>query len=183
MTKREFDEFKESDCPCGKGQVTRHVESTDYRFTSVHISYSLDCPNCSQIWRLDHATLVHRESEAPYLAAKQESDRTRHELYELSQALVKAYCANQSFKSKKAELEHLQELGLCDATYAYYTKGRREGKQMFEMAYGLKNKEWLKRVAASLHQEDLLSALILADQEARAKTELAAKSIIRRTFR
>ena len=183
MTKREFDEFKESDCPCGKGQVTRHVESTDYRFTSVHITYSLDCSDCNRIWRLDYGTLVNRNSETPYISAKKVSDHTSHELYEFAQGLVEKYCQKQSFKTKKAELEHLKSIGICDATYAYFTQKRREGKQMFQIAYGLKNKEWLIKVAESMSQKDILLNLIDINNRAVSVMELAAKKIIRRSFK
>jgi hypothetical protein len=183
MTKREFDEFKESDCPCGKGQITKNVESTDYHFTSVHISYSLDCPDCRKIWKLEHRSLVLRESEKPYLAAKIVSDRIGHELYELSQGLVKAYCERLTFKTKKAELQHLCELDLCNETYAYYTKARREGKHMFEMAYGLRNEVWLMNVATNFHQQNQLSSLISAAKDASEKTKLAAQHVIRKSLK
>jgi ABC-type methionine transport system ATPase subunit len=183
VTKREFDEFKESDCPCGKGQITRHVESTDYRFTSFHITYSLDCNICKNIWRLDHGTLVHKESEAPYLAAREEYYLIKSKLHELAKQLVKFYFENISFKSKKEELEHLQEIGMCNLSYASFTKARREGKPISEIAHPFNNEELLMRVALERGCNAEFSKLVQLSQELNAQTENACKKIIRRGFR
>ncbi|WP_049631005.1 hypothetical protein [Cellvibrio sp. pealriver] len=183
MTKREFDEFKESDCPCGNGQITRHVESTDYRFTSVHITYSLDCIICKNIWRLDHGTLVHKESEAPYLAAKEEYYRINSNLHELAKQLIKFYFEHISFKSKKAELEHLQEIGICNLSYASFTKARREGKPISEIAYPLNNKELLMSMALERGCNAEFSNLVQLSQELNVQSENAYRKIIRRSLR
>lgn len=182
MTKTEFDSLRESDCPCGEGQITRHIQSTDYRYTSVHVSYSIDCKKCSSLWRIDHGTLVLRNSEIAYLSAKAEGDSARKSLYEASQEIVKRYCAGITIKSKKAELEHLKAIGICEATYDSYLKGRRN-KEMYEMAYGPRNLPWLMSVAAMYGQADSLSALLRANECATLKSETAYKQIVRRALK
>jgi hypothetical protein len=180
MTKRELDTFQEAVCPCGKGHILRHVASTDYRHTSVHISYSIGCTECNRIWRLEHGTLVLRGSETTYVAAKVESDLARNKLHEFAQSLVKSYCERMVFKSKKAELEHLLSLGICQAKYASYIKDRRTGKAMHEMAYGLRNISWLTALAEAVGKRDVLAELLRAHEVLSAKTEAASTQIVRR---
>ncbi|MGP5451179.1 hypothetical protein ACTXOX_25915, partial [Pseudomonas helleri] len=148
---------------------------------STHISYSLECKVCASLWRLDHGSLILRSSEYQYLSAKSESDAARNELYRFSKMLVKAYFEGKSFKSKKAELEHLKAIGICEATYDSYRKARRT-KEIPEMAYGLRNTPWLKSIAASLDKESTLSTLILANEISTQKSEAAHKLIERRSF-
>jgi len=70
MSKVERDSWRESACLCGHGQVTRHVESTDYPFGGADVSYSLDCQRCSAVWRLDGRRFVHCASEAEATKAR-----------------------------------------------------------------------------------------------------------------
>lgn len=181
MTRREIDSFHQAVCPCGKGEIVRHVESTDYRYTSVHISYSLECKDCTSLWRLDHGSLILRSSERPYLSTKSESDAARNELYNFAQALVKNHFENNTFKSKKAELEHLKAIGICEETYSSYLKSRRI-KAIHEITYGLKNIPWLKSITVSPEEESTLSTLIISHEVSAHKSEAAYKLIERRSF-
>lgn len=181
MTKLECDTFEEAPCPCGSGHILRHVESTDYRYSSVQISYSIDCPNCDRLWRIDHGTLVLRESETPYLAAKLEADSAHNKLHQFAQKLVQSYCETLSLKSKKAELEHLLALNLSQANYASYLKERRAGREMHQIAYGRRNIPWLMgRAEASGNMQEL--AELLRDDDAMSKKlDVVSKQIVRRS--
>lgn len=181
MTKLEYETFEEAPCPCGGGHILRHVESTDYRYSSVHISYSINCLDCNRQWSIDHGTLVLRASEAPYLVAKSEADSTREKLLQFAQKLVQSYCETLPFKSKKAELEHLLTLNLSQTKYASYLKERRAGKEMHQLAYGLRNIPWLKeRAEASGNMQEL--AELLRNHEAMSKNlEVASKQIVRKS--
>ncbi|WP_443191817.1 hypothetical protein [Pseudomonas indica] len=181
MTRREFDSFHQAVCPCGKGEIIRRVESTDYRYTSVHISYSLECRDCASLWRLEHGSLILRSSELPYLSAKSVSDAARNELYKFAQVLVKRYFEAKIFKSKKAELEHLKEIGIYDASYNSYVKDRRT-KEIHEVAYGLKNTQWLRSITSSQEEASTLSRLALASEISAQKSAAAYRLIERRSF-
>ncbi len=179
MTKRERNNFKEYTCPCGKGQVTRHVDSTDYRFSSVHISYSLDCSECRKEWRLEHCSLISIKSERLYVAAEKISSQIRDELYELARTIVKRHFMGLSFKTRKAELEYLHKHDLCNDSYASYTKRRRNGQEIFEIVYGLRNIAWLRSISTHYNYDIDLDNLILEDSRARAETDSAALKIVR----
>lgn len=183
MTNLEFDTFDEAACPCGEGRILRHVASTDYRHTGVRISYSIDCAGCARAWKLDHGTLVLKASEGPYVAAKFKSDSACQELQELAKSLVKSYCERATFKSKKAELEHLVSLEICRATYASYIKDRRSGLAMHELAYGLSNVPWLFGISKEAGKQSVLAELLRAKEQLTAETERAAKLVIRRGIR
>lgn len=183
MTKLEYDTFEEGPCPCGSGHILRHVESTDYRYSSVHISYSINCPDCNRQWRIDHGTLVLRASEAPYLAAKVEADSAREKLHQFAQKLVLSYCETLLLKSKKAELQHLQALNLSQTKYASYLKERGAGKEMHQLAYGLRNIPWLKERAEASGNIQELVELLRIHEDMSKNLEVASKQIVRRSVR
>jgi hypothetical protein len=179
MTKREYDTFKESACPCGKGQVTRHVDSTDYRYSSVHISYSLDCSECRKEWRLENRSLINIESERYYVTTEKISSHIRGELYDLARTIVKQHFMGLSFKTRKAELEYLHKHDLCNESYTSYTKLRRNGQEIFEIVYGLRNIAWLRNISIHYNYDLDLENLILEDSRARAETDSAALKVVR----
>jgi len=183
MTRVEHDTFEEGPCPCGNGRILRHVESTDYRYSSVHISYSIGCSACNRQWRIEHGTLVLREREAPYLAARVESDSARGALHRLAQELVKSYLNTQTFKSKKAEFEHLQALNLSASNYAAYLKERRTGNEVHQLAYGLRNIPWLKERATASGRMVELMELLHNHEVASEKVEVASKQVVRRSVK
>ncbi len=183
MTRVEYDTFEEGPCPCGNGHILRHVESTDYRYSSMRISYSIDCSACIRLWRIDHGTLVLRESETPYLAARVESDSARNELHQLAQELVESYLNALTFKSKKAELEHLLALNLSVSNYAAYLKERRTGSAVHQLAYGLRNIPWLKERAQASGRMAELTELLHNHEVASRKLEVASKQVVRRSVK
>ncbi len=183
MTRVEHDTFEEGPCPCGNGHILRHVESTEYRYSSVHNSYSVDCLACNRRWRIVHGTLVLRESETPYLAAQVGRDSARGALQRLAQELVESYLNTQTFKSKKAELEHLLALNLSGCNYAAYLKERRDGNSVHQLAHGLRNIPWLKeRALDSGRMAELME--LLHDYEVTSKAlEVASRQVVRRSVK
>lgn len=183
MTRVEHDTFEEGPCPCGNGHILRHVESTDYRYSRVHISYSIDCSTCNRQWRVDHGTLVLKASEAPYLAARVESDSARNALHRFAQELVESYLNAQTFKSKKAELDHLLALNLSASNYARYLKERRAGNAVHQLAYGLRNIPWLKERAQASGGMAELTELLHNHEVTSKKLEVASKQVVRRSIK
>jgi hypothetical protein len=117
MSRVEHDSYKESDCLCGQGQVTRHVSSTDYPFGSAEVSYALDCQNCARDWRLDHRTFVLRSSERAYAAIRNELDIAHRILQKMETRIIDDHFAFISPRTKKAELEELTRLGFVVGNY------------------------------------------------------------------
>src|SRR5689334_8093734 len=69
MSTSETVSFKACDCPCGAGEVTRHVTTQDNPWSSADIHLTLDCPVCAQAWQLRFEALELIESLQPYRAA------------------------------------------------------------------------------------------------------------------
>ena len=183
MTRLEFDTFTESKCPCGAGLVLRHVASTDYRHDKPKITYSLGCTNCMSRWRLEHGTLVERESELPYLAAKLSDESARKQLAYVALEVTRRYLSSLTFRSEKAELEYLTSHNLTGATYASYLKDRGNGRTMSDLAYTQRNPSWLIAAASSSEERNQLALLIGHCQQTSSAADAAAKQIIRRSLR
>ena len=73
---------------------SRRVASTDYRHDKPKITYSLGCTNCMSRWRLEHGTLVERESELPYLAAKLSDESARKQLAYVALEVTRRYLSS-----------------------------------------------------------------------------------------
>ena len=127
MSKVEYDSWRESDCLCGEGQVTRHVSSTDYPFGGADISYSLDCVRCLRTWRLDGRTFVDRATEGAVNAAYEKLRPISDELRKLASAAIDRHVAAAGLRTRKAELAELERLGLSAGNYRDYTKTRSNG--------------------------------------------------------
>lgn len=183
MTRREFDTYAECACPCGTGQVLRHVASTDYRHDKPKITYSLDCVACSVRWRVDHGTLVDKASELSYLATKAHDDEARKKLTALAQEVTRMYLSTMVFKSRKAELDYLIANNLSGTRYTSYLKDCASGRPMHELAYGQRSPSWLLAAAKDDAVRTQLAALLEQARQAASTTEVAAKQIIRRGLR
>jgi hypothetical protein len=143
----------------------------------------MNCHECTRRWRLEHGLLVLRESEKEYASAKPSSDQARQKLHAYAEQVVKSYCEGLNFKSRKAELEHLLALNLSQAKYAAYTKERRAGKEMYQLAFALRNIPWLKLRAAAIGEAAILAELLRANEAASKKLERASKQIVRKTLK
>jgi 23S rRNA maturation mini-RNase III len=124
-----------------------------------------------------------RESEAEYAAAKPDSDLARHKLHSYAQQLVKSYCEALTLKSMKAELEHLLALNLSQAKYAAYTKERRAGKEMYQLAFGLRNLPWLIGRAEATGDASVLAELLRVNEVASTRLEAASRQVVRRSLK
>ncbi|MGB0217974.1 MAG: hypothetical protein ACPGJF_01430 [Sinimarinibacterium flocculans] len=183
MSRQEFDSFREAACLCGAGQITRHVESTDYPFGGANVSYTLDCPVCARDWRLDHGTLVNKQSEKEYTALSAELHALMAELVPLAAAMITSHFAALNLPSKKAELRALESLGLYNGTYAAYTKARREGEPIGKIVWPLRNEAWLVSVAGKDQRAGLEGALTQRAELEAAQSKAAAKIIRKRVLR
>lgn len=167
-------------CPCGHGEIVKHVTTQDNPWSSADIAYSIDCAKCSAEWRLEYEHLVLRSSEVGYKASGQHLDESFKPLHKLVNTLVADYFASFAAKSKKAELAEMARLGICDAKYPAYLRYRREGKSPADICYGLKNIPWLMSLAEMHGLKDSLELLISNNEKAKVKCNEAYSKIIRR---
>jgi hypothetical protein len=173
---------KASPCPCGKGQVTQHVDSPDNPWSRAHVSYSLDCPACPALWSLDGTTLVNKASEAGYKAASAELQPVVKELIKKAAALVDDYIKSVQPKTKQAELNALKSAGVSDLDYRSYLK-RRKTSSPGQSSYGLKNPAWLLQQAALVGKKDELAALLAQRAMLSTKVDAAAAQIVRKSVK
>lgn len=181
MTRTETDTFRTA-CPCGAGYVEKTVVSTDYVFPSGNVSYVFECATCKPIWRLANGALVLRESEAPYITASNEARAAFRELMRAARQVVKEYCDAIDFPTKRAEHDHLREIGLNTKTYQTYLKWRREGKAMHDTIDAHHHLPWVIAIAAKFGKQQLLNQLIATRQAKQSNAEQAEKLIIRRSI-
>ncbi len=165
------------ECPCGKGSVVKHVTTQDNPWSSADISIELDCTSCAAEWRLEHQSLVLRSSETPYREAQDAEHKAYERLRELVDPLVDDYFARFAAKTKKAEWEEMQRLNIYSGSYRNFLDAKKT-KQPGQIAYGLRNEEWLRELAGE--SEVVLNKLLKDRQEAKARTESARSQIVRR---
>ncbi|WP_395670516.1 hypothetical protein [Phenylobacterium sp.] len=148
MSRVEHDSYKESDCLCGQGQVTKHVASTDYPFGGADVRYTLDCSHCSRTWRLQGSgTFVDRATEQAAARAGEGAMALYRQHAALASQIIDRHMQALGPMTRKAELEELHRLGFSSATYAAYTKSRREGSSPGEAAHARPGSRTLLQIA------------------------------------
>lgn len=181
MSRTEHDSWKEADCLCGQGQITRHVVSTDYVFGGATVTFALDCPTCARQWRLDGKTLVDIETDRVARAAWETVMAAYREYSVLAAELVDAHIARSMLKTKKAELAELNRLGFNAGTYAAYTAARREGRTPGEAAGVPRDGAGLLEIAGA--KAPTVLAVLERVRSAEAEHGRLAKQVVRRSVR
>lgn len=178
MSRVEHVSWKESPCLCGKGQVTRHVASTDYVFGSADVSYSLDCRHCSSRWHLNGKTFVDRATKAAEDAAYQSWLAAMTPFSALAVRIIDRHVAAAGLKTRKAELAELVRLGLAVDDYRGYTAARRNGASPGAAASNRRNVAGLATIAGPDASE--LEALSRKAETLHSAMDNASKQVIRR---
>lgn len=179
MSRTEHDTFKESACLCGKGQVTKHVVSTDYVFGSAEVSYELECPACAIEWRFEHRTFTLRASERDYTAAKAALDDAQRNFATIAREVIDAHFATLELGTKKAELLELERLGLGGGNYRSYTAERRRNRTPGQIASIFGNPEGIVMISDD-KTRPVIERLISRVSELEIQCKAATKKIVRR---
>lgn len=185
MSRKEID-VDTYKCPCGTGEIEKTVESTDYVFSSAHVMYKFRCPRCDQLWRLADGALVLKESEKPYITAREELRAANMALRRCIHEIAQLYCQREALTTKKAEYEHLESIDLYRKTYATYLKQRKEGNAMHDIIMlerPLPLLQWAKLVAESLGMASTLFELLASCKRCDDNASIVEKEIIRRPLK
>lgn len=179
MSTQETSTFDANQCPCGKGKILKHVTTQDNPWSGADISYELDCSVCHAEWALEPSgvALVWWPSYTASEAAREAWLQSTEPLRALVDGLVNRYFANFAAKSKKAELNEMLRLDIYTGNYRTFLKCKSEGKSPGEIAYGLRNREWLYSLAKADHRE--LRALITASEARKSIWEETARKVRR----
>ncbi|MFA5898221.1 MAG: hypothetical protein WC829_03815 [Hyphomicrobium sp.] len=178
MSRVEHDSFRDSDCLCGRGQVTRHVASTDYPFGGAHVTYQLECPHCAVDWFLEHGWFVDKVTYAGARAANSLWMSAAEKLREVGSRVVDAHMERVKPPTRKAELTELDRLGLSAVNYRQYLDARRQGRTPGQIANLYLENDNLVAIAGPAAED--LSRLARDVKSAKALWEEAAKRVVRR---
>lgn len=181
MTTYEDDTFTAAACPCGAGRVARDSRSYDNPWSGADVSYRLECATCASEWRLDTGLwLVLRSSETASRQAAVTRDKCSDAIHTLVSDLVDTYFNEFAARSKKAEMEEMQRLGIYSGSYRSFLKEKRKGHSQSRIAYGLANKQWLHELAVQRGIERQLSQCLMEYEAANAAHDAACQQIVRR---
>lgn len=162
------------------GQISKRVVSQDNPWSTVDISYSINCPTCSGEWRIKNQSLVLRSSEKLHDAALTAEKAARYALHDLLQKIVNNYFADFSAPTKKAEHTELQRLDLTNMSYREYLEHKRKGGSSCTAAAPLQNRTWTQEAAKLLHVERSLEDLSEAYSQARQVSTHTRTQIVRK---
>lgn len=179
MSTSETVTFTANACPCGKGSILKHVTSQDNPWSSVDVSYELDCKSCASKWRMDYSGLVRVDSEAPYNAARDAHSKASKALRKVSATLVDGYFSAGQHRTKKAQWEAMRELKIYGDSYRNYLKRRSEGETPGEIALPLGNVSWLLSLAEKENRLDETKSVLSEHEAAADAWNDAAKKIVR----
>jgi hypothetical protein len=166
-------------CPCGKGKVIRSITTQDNPWSSADVHIYIDCADCSREWRVEHNHLTMIGSKADYEKANRHEMMCRKNLSEFVAGLVDGYFEKFGAKTKKAEHSECVRLGISTGTYRDFLRRKNEGQSPGQISAPMKNPAWVKSLAESSKVIDRLEQLLLAVDEARHHTNVAAKKIVR----
>ncbi len=172
--------FDVGPCPCGGGQISKRVVSQDNPWSSVDISYSINCPTCSREWRIKNESLVLWSSETLHNASLIAERAARDALHELLQTIVDNHFADFSAPTKKAEHMELQRLDLTNMSYRQYLEHKRKGGSFCTAVTPLRNRTWIQEAAKLLHVERQLEDLSEAYSQARQVRTHTGTQIVRK---
>ena len=177
VSRVELVSWRETSCLCGRGQVTRHVASTDYVFGGADVTFSLDCAECSKLWRFQHKSFTLRSSEVEATALYAKWNAACDAIRAVSPRIVDAHFTTLGKISKKAEMAELTRLGLNPGTYRSYLDARHT-KSPGQIAFLHDDCEGVFAIADA--EASTLRELVRIRDELRRGWEAAGKRVVRR---
>jgi hypothetical protein len=145
--------------------------------SSADVSYLIDCPSCSCGWRIDGRRLVNVKSEAPYNAASREERARYAALRHLCDPLIDSYFLALAAKTKTAEHAEMVTRRLFRQV-SQLSDEQRETKSCSEVAYGLRNHDWLANQARQLGVGSEFERLIKELEDAKKRSSEGHNAII-----
>jgi hypothetical protein len=167
-------------CPCGKGNVVRTIVSQDNPWSSADVSNHIECSRCSSEWDLNHSgdRLTLRSSTIPSQLASKIRMEAGHDLDTYIRDLAAKYFEDQKFKTKKAEHEHLIQLGIASGSYRTYLQDRKRSP-MHGVGYPRKNEAFVEQVVTTYGDKTQFQALLSAVADADTAYMAASAKIVR----
>lgn len=178
MSRVEHDSFRDGECLCGRGQITRHVSSTDYPFSDAQVGYELECAHCAAAWRFENGCFVDRSTDLAERAAFSAWMHAADILAQVGAEIIDAHLGRIKPSTRKAELVELVRLGLSPGSYRQYLDERRRGRSPGTIA--CRSPELARMLTIAGLAATKLTRPADDAKAAKARWELAASRVIRR---
>jgi hypothetical protein len=184
MSTSETDEYKIGTCPCGKGEVIKTVVTQDNPWSGADISYRIECSKCRGDWELSRSgdELTLRSSTIPAQHAGKIQMQARYNLDIYVRDLAARYYAAQNFKTKKAEREHLVELGISNGSYRTYLQDRKRSP-MHGVGYPSRNPTFVSKLVSDYGDKHQYEKLLKSVAEAESAFKIASARIVRQSVK
>lgn len=181
MSTSETTSYASNTCPCGKGEIIKHVTTQDNPWSSADISYELACDACRVEWRMEEygGHLIKTSSEVEYNNASAARNQTWNAVKQLAAPFIDTYFNAHAPKSKKAQWEKMQELDVFAGSYKDYLNRRSAGEAPGDIAHGIRNPKWLLSLAPDDNARQELTKAIADHESAKKALETAAGKIVR----
>ena len=181
MSTSDTSTFDSNVCPCGRGTILKHVTTQDNPWSSADIAYELSCGFCNPHWILETTgvALVSRVEAAQENAAREAWLQGGEPLHRLAEGLVSGYFADFGAKTKKAEWQEMQRLGIYAGSYRNYLQDKAKKRDPGKIAYGLRNQAWLEELARGESVDAELASLAATWAARRSEWEATARQVKR----
>jgi hypothetical protein len=172
-------EFRLGVCPCGAGEVRKHIISHDNPWSGADVWYEIACPACKPEWRLsgDGMTATNVASEKPAHAAAQAEMAAQTSLNAYLVGLAKDRLAKMAFSSKKAEHAFATSEGLFKGSYQSFLTSRK-ARELYDLV-NLHAETPFKKTLLDAASPETLRRLNQDVSEAQVRRSAADKTIKR----
>lgn len=180
MSTSETFTFDISACPCNGGRLVKRVTSYDNPWSGADVVILIDCPTCSIQWRVAHAMIVLRSSEATYHSALAAVRAARDAFEALALPLVENYLIEFAAPNKKALHTELTRLDLTCMSYRQFLEHLRKGRTASSAVTPNRNPSWLTSITRTQGVSDQLEKLTQALNSTEQACTQARQQIVRR---
>jgi hypothetical protein len=168
-------------CPCGKGSISKSIESPDHPWGGGRVSIpGIACTTCSAEWRIFGKSLYLISSEEPLKPLEEENSRLGMELTQIGREAVDAYFAARG-GTKKSEWEELKRLEMYVGSYSTYLKCRRTQPSIGMLAYW-PTPTWIVANAKSDEHKARARAIVERRKELKLLLTEARKLVVKRSL-
>lgn len=180
MSTSETFTFDISACPCNRGRLVKQVTSQDNPWSGADVVFLIDCPTCSVQWRVHHATIVLRSSEAPYHFALAADREARDAFQAFALPLIERYLIEFAAPNKKALHTELTRLDLTCLSYRQFLEHLRKGRAVSAAITPYRNHSWLDSIARTQGVSDQLEKLTQTLNSAGQACTQARQQVVRK---
>ncbi|WP_143393589.1 hypothetical protein [Fimbriiglobus ruber] len=144
-------------CLCDKPLVMNHTSSPDHPWGGATSYRSLDCGECSKAWYLSGSHLVNlaseRSVEAQIAPLEKQATSFRTQIGSLTQGVLKRWCEQHGFPTKKQEWETASTAGLYTGTLQAFYKDR-QTKSLVQVLRLFADSDTFRGLASSSEKSD-----------------------------